>query len=103
MKEWNNIFIKRPDLISDKESKLKNHEDFIENRHDQSVFSILCKKKIKSLSAYECDWALLKDKRTWNHNKNSLFLQKDLRYNILIRFINRQKKNFKRIKVKLIG
>ena len=105
MEEWNDIFIKRPDLISDQVSKIKNHKDFIENRHDQSVFSILCKKKqIKSLSAYECDWALNKNKRTWGHNKNSPILAKrDLRYNILIRFINRQKKNFKRIKAKLIG
>ena len=43
--EWLNVFYERFDLIDDTPSKIKNHRDFIENRHDQSVFSILCKKK----------------------------------------------------------
>lgn len=31
-------------LLSDKNSQLKNHEGFIEHRHDQSLFSLICKK-----------------------------------------------------------
>ena len=76
--------------------------DFVENRHDQSVFSILCKKNdIKSLSAYECDWAIYQNKRIWDHTKHSPILAKrDLQYNTFKRFIDRQKKNFRRIKSK---
>ena len=105
MRQWLDIFYKRFDLVDDTESKKKNHQDFIENRHDQSVFSILCKKNsITSLSAYECDWVVHENKRTWSHNKNSPILAKrDLKYNILKRFLDRQKKNLKRIRVKLIG
>ena len=72
IKEWLNIFYERFDLVDDTTSKIKNHKDFIENRHDQSVFSILCKKNnLESLSAYECDWAILDHKITWNHNIDS--------------------------------
>ena len=31
-------------LIDDSPSISKNHKDFIEHRHDQSLFSLLCKK-----------------------------------------------------------
>jgi len=105
MKQWLDIFFKRFDLVDDTDSKKENHKDFIENRHDQSVFSILCKKNfITALSAYECDWALFDNKRTWSHNIDSPILAKrDLKYNILKRFLDRQKKNLKRIKGKLIG
>ena len=54
--EWMSLFKKNIKLVDDSPSKIKNHKNFIENRHDQSIFSILCKKyKILSLSAYECD------------------------------------------------
>ena len=44
------------------------------------------------------------NKRTWSHNIDSPILAKrDLKYNILKRFLDRQKKNLKRIKGKLIG
>ena len=94
MKQWLDIFFKRFDLVDDTNSKKENHTDFIENRHDQSVFSILCKKNfITALSAYECDWALFDNKRTWSHNIDSPILAKrDLKYNILKRFLDRQKK-----------
>ncbi len=105
IKEWLNIFYERFDLVDDTTSKIKNHKDFIENRHDQSVFSILCKKNnLESLSAYECDWAILDHKITWDHNIDSPILAKrDLDYGILKRFLNGQKKTFKRIKRKLFG
>ena len=31
-------------LINDSQSSLKNHHDFIENRHDQSISSVIRKK-----------------------------------------------------------
>ena len=37
-------------------------------RHDQSAFSLICKKnKIFSLSASECEWAELNGRKTWEH------------------------------------
>ena len=104
LQQWLDVFYKRFDLVDDTSSKIENHKDFIENRHDQSIFSILCKKNnLKSISAYECDWAMYNDKRTWDHNINSPILAKrDLKYNIFLRFFNRQTKNFKRIKRKLL-
>ena len=49
LQEWIEVFEKKFELIDDSPSRLKNFEGFIENRHDQSVFSILCKKNnIKS-------------------------------------------------------
>lgn len=98
--EWLDIFYKRFDLVDDTESKLKNLNGFLENRHDQSVFSLLCKKyNLQSFSAYECDWAYLNNERTWIHNKKSPFLAKrDLKYGILKRFYIRQKKTLLRKK-----
>lgn len=34
-----------PQIITDDESIADNHENFVENRHDQTVLSLLCKKK----------------------------------------------------------
>ncbi len=103
LSEWIDIMNKNTNLIDDSISKINNHVDFIENRHDQSVFSLLCKKyKLKSFSAYECDWAIKNNIRTWEHNLNSPILAKrDLKYNILKRFLKRQHKNFNRLLKKI--
>ena len=103
LSEWIDIMHKNTNLIDDSISKINNHVDFIENRHDQSVFSLLCKKyKLKSFSAYECDWAIKNNIRTWEHNLNSPILAKrDLKYNILKRFLKRQHKNFNRLLKKI--
>ena len=103
LNEWFDVFNNRFDLVDDTPSKTKNLKGFIENRHDQSVFSLLCKKyKLYSLSAYECEWAYLNNERTWIHTKESPFLAKrDLKYSIFKRFLNRQKKTFNRLKIKI--
>jgi hypothetical protein len=100
LNKWIEVFEDRFDLIDDTPSKVKNFPEFLENRHDQSVYSLLCKKyKLHSFSAFECDWVYLNGKRSWEHNKFSPILAKrDLRYNILKRFINRQKKTYRRLK-----
>ena len=102
LNEWIEVFEKRFDLIDDSLSSVKNYPDFLENRHDQSVYSLLCKKyKLESFSAFECDWAYLDNERTWEHNKYSPILAKrDLKFSIYKRFINRQKKTYKRLKKK---
>ena len=56
---------------------------------------------IKSLSAYEFDWAEKDQKRTWEHIIDYPFLaRRDLRYNIFKRFFRRQIKKLRRIKKK---
>lgn len=102
LNEWINVFEKKIELIDDSNSEISNFDGFIENRHDQSVFSLLCKKYgIKSLSAYECEWGEKNNKRTWEHNiDNPILAKRDLRYNIFKRFLNRQIKTYKRYKKK---
>jgi FkbM family methyltransferase len=98
LNKWLEIYEKRFDLIDDTPSKINNFQNFIENRHDQSVFSILCKINfIKSLSAYEYDWVEKNNKKTWEHiNDFPFFARRDLQYSIFKRFLKRQIKNMKR-------
>ena len=86
------------ELIDDSKSKSTNHKKFIENRHDQSILSIICKlNKVYSLSVSECEWAAFDGERRWDHLKNYPILAKrDKKFNVLKRFINRQKKNLNR-------
>ena len=102
IKEWIEVFDKKFNLIDDSDSVIDNFKGFIQNRHDQSVFSLLCKKySIKSLSAYECDWGEKNNKRSWDHNfDNPILAKRDLKYNIFRRFINRQIRTFNRYKNK---
>jgi hypothetical protein len=95
---WNKVFEENFNLIDDSPSKIPNFSGFMENRHDQSVFSLLCKtNSIYSLSAYESEWGEINNQRTWGHLLNyPVIAKRDLKYNIFKRFINRQIKNFKR-------
>ncbi len=102
IKEWIEFFENKFHLIDDSESQIKNFDGFIQNRHDQSVFSLLCKKySIQSLSAYECDWGEKDNQRTWEHNAdNPILAKRDLKYNIFKRFFKRQIRTFNRYKNK---
>ena len=85
-------------LINDDYSKLKNNNNFKEHRHDQSIFSIICKKaEVFSLSASECEWGEKESKRTWEHlNEFPIQAKRNKKYNLIKRFLNRQIRNFKR-------
>jgi len=102
LNEWINIFENKFNLVDDTISKIKNFEGFIENRHDQSVFSLLCKKyNLNSLSAFECEWGEKNNQRTWEHNfLNPILAKRDLKYGAFKRYINRQIKTFRRYKKK---
>jgi len=104
LQNWIDVFEKRFDLVDDTESTKKNFDNFIEHRHDQSIFSILCKKNyIKAYSAYEFDWAKKLSQRTWDHIVDFPFQAKrDLEYNIIKKFLNRQKKTINRLKKKFL-
>jgi hypothetical protein len=97
LQSWKEV-TKYIDLIDDSRSKSINHKKFIENRWDQSAFSIICKlNKVYRISASECEWAEFDDKRKWDHLKNyPILARRDKKYNILKRFFNRQTKNLKR-------
>lgn len=55
--EWLDIALKHRDLISDKKSVSPNMGTFQENRHDQSVFSLL----VKQLPHTEISWKEVDD------------------------------------------
>ena len=95
---WEKI-LKKDNLIDDSKSYLSNHKKFVEHRHDQSAFSLICKKiGVYSISSAECEWAERKNKRIWLHLKNfPIHARRDKKYNIFKRFINRQTKNFRRL------
>ena len=50
IKEWQNIYLNNFSYIDDSPSISENHSIYIEHRHDQSIFSLLCKtNKVKTL------------------------------------------------------
>ncbi len=101
--EWAGVYKEDFSLADDSPSKIKNLKGFLENRHDQSIFSLICKKyEVKTLSAFEIDWAYLGKHRTWEHNQNCpILLKRDLKYNLFKRFFNRQKRTYKRFLKKI--
>ena len=101
LKQWLKIF-ESMSLIDDSDSVSKNHKNFIEHRHDQSAFSLLCKlNNIYSLSAYEnCEWSLDSKGRNWDHLLESpIQARRDLKY---LSFYVFKKKIKKLLKTKLM-
>ena len=75
--KWINVYENHFDLVDDTKSRIKNFKNFVKNKSDQSVYSLLCKiYKVKSLSAYECEWVYFKNKKYWRHTLNSPILAK---------------------------
>ena len=95
---WEKI-LKKNNLIDDSKSCFTDHKKFVEHRHDQSAFSLICKKKgVYSISSAECEWAEKRNKRIWQHLKNfPIHARRDKRFNIFKRFLNRQTKNLRRL------
>jgi hypothetical protein len=68
IKEWKKIIHTRFDLITDAPSTSPNLPGFIENRHDQTIWTLLClKHNLKILSSYEF----------WYPKKNSKKIKPD--------------------------
>jgi hypothetical protein len=64
IKEWQDIIWKRFDLLDDTPSVSPNLSGFIEHRHDQAIWSLLCLKyKIKTISSYEYFYPINNGKR----------------------------------------
>jgi hypothetical protein len=101
MKEHYEITRNRYDLIDDDENEFieKKLPGFIVHRHSQSVLSILAKKiNCEFLSAYESEWAINESGvRTFQHTDTfPIVAKRDKQRNIVLRFIDRQKKNLRR-------
>lgn len=68
IKKWKEIIIEHFNFITDQPSISPNLPGFIENRHDQGIWTLLCiKNKIRTISAYEF----------WYPKKNSNKLEPD--------------------------
>jgi hypothetical protein len=96
LKNWLKVF-ENMSLIDDSISVSKNHKNFIEHRHDQSVFSLLCKlNNIFSLSVYEnFEWSLDNKGRNWDHLFESpIQARRDLKYLSFYAFKKKIKKLF---------
>ena len=87
IKKWLNTIKFDFHLIDDTKSKSPNSEGFIEHRHDQAIFSILCKlNNVETLSAYEYyypskenlnipDWSMLTNFPIWAKRDKKFTLQ----------------------------
>ena len=75
IKEWSDVIASDFSLLDDSPSISPNHESFIEHRHDQSIFTILClKHKVDLLSAYEYFYpkAITSSKGAWRADWDAL-------------------------------
>jgi hypothetical protein len=72
LNEWRDTALNKPQLFDDSQSSAPNFSGFIENRHDQSYFSLLCKtSNHRAFSAFEfwyprgpklaLDWEIIAD------------------------------------------
>lgn len=72
---WYDVHMNHYDLTTDKRSKTPNLQGFIENRHDQSVFSLLVKSynsiKLSNIEVYDDGrgWETLKEFPIWAARK----------------------------------
>ena len=100
--KWIKIMEKN-NLIDASISKKIENNKFIESRWDQSAFSILAKFHfLKKLSVSECEWAENNNGRVWSHLKKFPILAKrDLKRNVISRFMNRQKRTYRRYKARI--
>ena len=100
--KWLKI-MQKDKLINASISKSAENDKFIESRWDQSVFSILAKKFfLQKFSVSECEWAENYSGRVWTHlKKYPILAKRDLKRNLISRFINRQKRTFNRYKTNI--
>ena len=66
LKEWLNFLLDNRDICRDEDSKKQNHKKFIENRHDQSVFSLMIKTKISNNDS--TTFKIMQSKKILNDN-----------------------------------
>ncbi|WP_343304441.1 hypothetical protein AAHN97_22920 [Chitinophaga niabensis] len=82
VEDWIHAFTTNFDLISDAPSKVPNLPGFVDHRHDQGIYSILCKKfGVSELFSNEYftsgDWAELNDFPIW--------VKRDMKFGTILR------------------
>jgi hypothetical protein len=87
---WLQVYIDNFDLANDTPSKKQNAADFIEHRHDQSIFSLLCKiNKVATVSSFEYwypskndprkpDWRKLNNMPIWAKRDKDLGFRRNI-------------------------
>jgi len=105
VEEWCSITLNHFDLIDDSPSLSSNLPGFIEHRHDQALWTLLCLKyKVKTLSAYEYWYPHINDcgrfRPDWKsldnypiHAKRDIKLRK---FHKIIGYVNRASKKLLR-------
>ena len=66
LNEWLNFLLDNREICRDEPSQYLNHKNFIGNRHDQSVFSLMIKTKIQKKESIK--FKILQSKRILNDN-----------------------------------
>jgi hypothetical protein len=101
LNEWIKVIESDFSLIDDTPSRSLNFDGFIEHRHDQGIFSILCiLNGVTTLSAYEY-WYPQKDsfKPDWEALKGfPIHAKRDKDFGLIRRVLNKLKNSLKKIK-----
>lgn len=99
---WKKVFYDNFSLVDDSPSASANFEGFIEHRHDQSVFGILCKlRAVNTLSAFEYWYPSKADikKPDWGKlERYPVWAKRDKEMNPVWRFRNLCGKVIRRLK-----
>ena len=101
VKEWLNVYQQNFGLADDSPSVSLNFAGFIEHRHDQSIFGILCKiYEVNTISAFEY-WYPSKEnihKPDWSKLKNyPIWAKRDKDYDFIKNLENLQSKITKKL------
>ena len=110
IREWRQIVWQRFDLLDDTPSVSPNISGFIEHRHDQAIWTLLCLKHgVKTLSAYEYwypkknkkklmpDWSALSDFPIHARRDKDFGLVRNFYQKVVLK-LNRIKSELKKIK-----
>lgn len=101
IKQWINIFSTNFNLINDAASQIANDEKFVDHRHDQSLYSLLCKRReVEELYTSEyfiedSDWNKLSEYPIW--------VKRDKAFSLSAKLIMFPKRVFNYLKRRLRG
>lgn len=103
IKKWKEVYCSNFSLIDDSPSINKNLDGFIEHRHDQAIFSILCKlNDIQTISAFEYWYPSFRNikKPDWNALKQyPIHAKRDKNRGFVNKFKDLINKVYRRVKL----
>ena len=101
IKKWLDVIEENFSLIDDSPSKFNNFPEFVEHRHDQSIFSILCKlNHVALVSCYEYGYpSKHSNKPDWNVlNNYPIHAKRDKGLSLPMRIVDILKKIDRRLR-----